>query len=290
VTHLAHTANIQVFTLINLLSALRGITHSRLIARDMFQDRFKKNEELYMHEMLYPVLQGVDSSVIARMYGSCDLEIGGTDQHFNMLMGRDIMKRAGQEQQAVLSMRLIEGTDGTEKMSKSQDNYISITDEPGDMFGKVMSIPDTSISNYFELATYTPLIEVEEIKKHLSSHTGNPYELKKRLAHEIVVIYHGEEAASKAKQAFENVFSKGEVPNDVQTVHVQEGSNLIDVLVEAKVVDSKSEVRRLIEQGAVKNAETGAKTHDPDEKVVDNQILKIGKRRFLRIDVNKKEE
>ena len=145
-------------TVRGLLWTLRGVTQGRLINRDMFQDRLKRGEELYMHEMLYPVLQGIDSFMIANIFGTCDLEVGGSDQTFNMLMGRDVMKMNKQNPQAVLSFEILEGLDGKEKMSKSLDNYVAITDEPENMYGKIMSLPDSLITKYFKLCTYTPCL------------------------------------------------------------------------------------------------------------------------------------
>jgi tyrosyl-tRNA synthetase len=180
-------------TLRTLLWTLQHITHARLIERDMFQERLKKGEELYMHEMLYPVLQGIDSYALSLLYGSCDLEIGGTDQTFNMLMGRDVMKINNGNPQSVLALELLVGTDGKEKMSKSVGNYIGITEKPEDIFGKVMSVPDSAISTYFLLATYSPKKEVGDLEKKIANGDENPRDIKLRLAKEITAIYHGEE-------------------------------------------------------------------------------------------------
>jgi tyrosyl-tRNA synthetase len=277
-------SEIQQVTLRTFLATLRRITHSRLIERDMFEKRIKKGEDLYMHEMMYPILQGIDSNLIALIYGSCDMEVGGTDQTFNMLMGRDTMKIANLEPQAVLSFALLEGTDGKEKMSKSLDNYVGVTDAPPDMYGKVMSIPDTSVGNYFELATYTPLEEVEKIRKEVSK-GKNPKEHKMRLAREIVAIYHGDAEAQKAEADFVNTFSKGGIPEDIETVSTEKGTPLVDIVIKEKVVASKSEWRRLIDGGGVHIAETDETISDPFATADEDIILKIGKRRFLKIQV-----
>ncbi|MEX0932414.1 MAG: tyrosine--tRNA ligase [Parcubacteria group bacterium] len=261
---------VSVITLSGFLWTLRNITHSRLINRDMFQERLKAGEELYMHEMMYPVLQGIDSSVLAEAYGSCDLEIGGTDQTFNMLVGRDIMKANSQEQQAVMALEIIPGTDGVEKMSKSLDNYIAITDTPADMYGKVMSVPDNCIATYFKLATYTPVEEIKEIEDKLSKGKDNPKDIKMRLAREIVSIYHGDKVAQEAEEGFVETFSKGGVPKDIPTVKVEEGTPLVDTLLEQGLVSSKTEFRRLEKEGAIKEIESG--------------VYRIGKHRFLRIE------
>ncbi len=280
-THL-HTNNINTVSLSRFLATLRRVTHSRLIERDMFQERLKKGEELYMHEMMYPVLQGIDSSVIANIYGSCDLEIGGNDQTFNILMGRDVMKMNNQEEQSVMIIELLEGIDGKEKMSKSLDNYIGITDESNDMYGKVMSIPDSLIVKYFSLATYTPLSEVEEIKNSLEDQTTNPKDLKMRLAREIVAIYHGDKLAGEAEQNFIDTFSKGKIPENVPEFSVDENANIIDAIMQSGCASSKTDARRLVENGAVTFL-------DEDEKITDfgHQVLKgtyrVGKHRFFKI-------
>ncbi len=275
--------NIHQVTIREFLQTLRGVTHSQLIQRDMFQDRLANNQELYIHEMMYPILQGLDSLMIYRIFGSCDLEIGGTDQLFNNLMGRTVMKNAGVAPQSVAAFSLLEGLDGVEKMSKSLDNYIGVSDEPNDMYGKVMSLPDSLIGRWFELATFTPEVEVSEIKKSLESDEGNPYELKKRLAREIVVIYHGEEAADLALESFTNTFSKGEIPEDLLEIKLNKGETLGDSLVRLEVVPSKSQWRRLVEQGSVTDMNDGQKV--ADEKLVPESgaTYRIGKKRFVKV-------
>src|SRR3989344_1092081 len=277
---------ISVITILNVLWSLRHITHSRLVGRDMFQERIKAGQELYMHEMLYPIFQGIDSFVLSQIYGSCDLEIGGTDQTFNMLMGRDIMRANKVEPQAVLSLEILPGLDGKEKMSKSLDNYVAITDAPAEMFGKIMSIPDGVITTYFKLATYTPLSEIGEMEKKLKETKHNPRDTKVRLAHEIVSIYHGEEMAGEAEKDFVETFSKGGVPRDIDTVKGAVGAKLSDILMAQGAVSSKTEWRRLVKEGAVNNLETGEKIKSPDETVSGSVTLKVGKHRFLCIKVS----
>lgn len=276
---------ISVITLLNILWSLKHITHAQLIERDMFQERIKNGQELYMHEMLYPVFQGIDSFVLSQIYGSCDLEIGGTDQTFNMLMGRDIMKANNVEQQAVLSLNILPGLDGKEKMSKSLDNYVAIIDKPNEMFGKIMSIPDSAISTYFELATYTPIEEIKEIEKKLSDTKNNPKKFKERLAHEIVAIYHGEELAKESGNNFYETFSNKGVPKDIETIKISRETKLSDALLSQKVISSKTEWRRLVKDGAISNQETGEKISDPDESIQKDIILRIGKHRFVRLEV-----
>lgn len=272
--------NINSYTLINLIAILRKITLSRLIERDMFQKRINENEPIFMHEMMYPVIQGIDSNAISNVFGSCDLEVGGTDQHFNMLVGRDIMEMNNKTPQAVLSFKLLEGLDGKEKMSKSLDNYVGITDAPHDMYGKIMSIPDSSIVNYFELCTFTPLDEIEEIKEKLNSNSVNPKELKMNLAKQIVSIYHGEKASVEAEEDFVNKFQKGEIPEKVEEIEAT--GRFVDTLVNAGISDSTSSARRLIEGGAVTDLTTGDKVALGDEEQ-SGHVYKIGKHNFIKI-------
>ncbi len=278
-----YSRNILNITMRTFFSTLRHVTHSRLIARDMFQKRIDSGEELYMHEMLYPVLQGIDSYVLANIFGSCDLEVGGTDQHFNMLMGREVMKINGLVPQAVLSFELLEGLDGKEKMSKSLDNYIGITDDPGDMYGKIMSLPDTLIGRYFELCTFTPMDEVQGIKESIKGGAKNPKELKMDLARQIVEIYHGKEKAGKAEKNFVDIFQKGKAPEEMEEISVKNGESLAGALVRSRILPSKTEWRRLVASGAITNLGTGEKITDPEFKPKGGEKLKIGKHRFVKI-------
>ncbi|MEX0931462.1 MAG: tyrosine--tRNA ligase [Candidatus Paceibacterota bacterium] len=279
-THL-NKNEITAVTLKGLLWTLKHITHAQLIERDMFQERLKSGSELYMHEMLYPVLQGVDSYVLYKIYGGCDLEIGGSDQTFNMLMGRSIMKANGLPEQSVLSCELIVGTDGNQKMSKSLDNYISIIDAPSDMFGKVMSIPDEIITQYAMLATYISEDEIEVMRKELSEGKVNPRDSKARIARAVVSIYHGEAKAEHAEEQFTNTFSKKGVPDEIPEVALLENESLLDVLVRAKCVDSKSEGRRLFKSKSIKKLPEN--TILEDDAPAEQGEYKIGKHRFLRI-------
>jgi len=270
-------------TLWNLMATLRGITHSQLIERDMFQDRIQKGTHLYMHEMMYPVMQGVDSWAIAGFFNTCDLEVGGTDQTFNMLMGRHIMKNNKQEAQAVLAFQLLVGLDGKEKMSKSLDNYIGITDDPVDMYGKVMSIPDNAIPSYFELCTFTPMGEVLNIKKGLGENTIHPKEVKMQLARQIVSIYHGEEKSNNAEQMFINTFQKGEIPENILEIKLIEGETLVDVLLKSELVSSRGECRRLVEEGAITELNEDKKIEDMNLILEIGMQFRIGKKRFIKI-------
>ena len=269
-------------TFATILSVLRNITLAQLIERDMFQDRLKSGEPLFMHEMMYPVMQGIDSNVIYDIYDSCDLEVGGTDQTFNLLMGRKVMEMSKKEPQSILSFELLVGLDGKEKMSKSLDNYIGITDVPNDMFGKVMSISDSALSAYLELCTFTPMNEVKEIMKSLENGKVHPKEVKMDIAEQIVAIYHGQEAAKRAREAFVSTFQNKEIPSDLTKLNGTKGSLLSDVLVEGGIISSKSEFRRLAGEGAVRiNGET--KIEDPFYVLNEKIVLKIGKHRFVEV-------
>lgn len=278
---------IAVVTLKNFIWGLKNMTHSRLIERDMFQERLKKGQELYMHELIYPVLQGIDSHIISQVYGSCDLEIGGSDQLFNMLVGRDVMKMNKVEPQAVIAFELLIGTDGKEKMSKSLDNYIGINEAPEEIFGKIMSIPDGLLADYFTFCTYTPIEEIKGITADLQNGKDNPRDLKLRLAEEITTIYHGKEKAEESRKNFLNTFQKKMIPNDVLAVAVVSGKALSDVLLENKLIKSKVEFRRLLSTGSIENLSTKEKVANPEFSVSEEAVFKIGKKRFIKVEVIK---
>ncbi|MBC8464906.1 MAG: tyrosine--tRNA ligase [Parcubacteria group bacterium] len=276
---------IMNITMRGMIATLRHITHSRLLERDMFQERIKSEKELYMHEVMYPVLQGIDSVVLSRIYGSCDVEIGGSDQFFNMHVGRDVMKVNGIEQQAVVAMDILVGTEGKEKMSKSLDNYIAITESPVDMFGKVMSVPDGAIEQYFTLTTFTPPKDVEDIVRGMKKGTVNPKDAKLSLAHQIVAIYHGTLAADTAREIFISTFSKKEIPEEVEEITAQKGEKLVDILAQRGFANSKSDARRLVTQGGVHILETKETVTSIDMVIETTHTYRIGKHRFVRIVV-----
>jgi len=274
---------VNSYSLINVLAILRGITFQRLIGRDMFQERIKNGEELFMHEMVYPVLQGIDSTVLHSIYGSCDLEVGGTDQIFNMLVGRDVMKMNKQTPQAVIAFDLLEGLDGKEKMSKSLDNYVGITDEPSDMFGKIMSIPDSLIIRYFTLCTYRTLIDIADIEKRMTKE--NPRDIKIQLAREIVEVYYGKVLAFSAESSFIETFSKGGIPENISETD-SNGRSLVEVLMSYGLIASKTEYRRLLDAGAVEDMESGESITDIDLIPTQTMVVRIGKKRFLKVQVS----
>ncbi len=284
-THL-NRESIESLTFRGLLWTLRHITHGRLIQRDMFQERIKNGEELYMHEMLYPVIQGIDSFILSQIYGSCDLEVGGTDQTFNMLMGREVMKVNHSEEQSVLSFELLVGTDGKEKMSKSLGNYVAITDLPFDMYGKIMSVPDSALPIYFELCTYTPLDMIEDIFSKIKK-GGNPRDAKMRLAKEIVSIYHGEEKAIHAEEEFVKTFQKGGVPENMPEISV--GSEEIEAFAIVKKCfgeeKSNTEIRRLFDEGAITIGNEKIADQHAQISPKDGQVVKAGKKTWFRLKV-----
>lgn len=284
-----HKNEIHSVSILRLLSVLRRVTHARLIERDMFKNRLESGEPLFMHEMLYPVFQGIDSNVMAKIYGSCDLEVGGTDQTFNMLMGREMMSAENIQPQSVLAFKLLVGLDGKEKMSKSLDNYIAVNESPNSMFGKVMSLPDTSIMNYFELCTNLPLEEIAKMAEDMVT-GGNPRDAKVRLAKEIVRLYHGDAEADKAEQYFIDTFSKGHVPEEVREVAPQHEpaldgfENVESFIARIGLATSKSDARRKIEQGGVTLGEekivVGSRMFTKEDN---GKVMKVGKKDFVKI-------
>jgi len=256
-------------------------TVARMLERDDFEKRYKAGEPIGIHEFLYPLAQAMDSVEI-----QADVELGGTDQRFNLLVGRDIQQAYGQEPQVCLLMPILEGTDGVEKMSKSLDNYIGITEPPEEMYGKVLSIPDHLIYRYFELATDIPTEELPAKKEFAER---DPRNAKHELAWTIVRMYHGEEAANRAREHFERTIIRGEAPEDLEPFRPtpDEGSRiaLVNLIVQAELASSKSEARRLIRQGAV--SIDGERVTDEHLEIDLAQrapfVLKVGKRRFARV-------
>lgn len=255
-----------------------NFTVSQMIERDMFQERIKASNPIGLHEFLYPLMQGYDSVVM-----DVDLEIGGSDQLFNMLAGRTLMKNLKNKSKLVLTTSLLEGLDGR-KMSKSYGNYVAITATPEDMFGKIMSMKDELITKYFELCTFKSKSEISQIAVALKN-GANPRDHKLRLAQEIVAIYNGEAKALKARENFVKVFSQGELPAEIATRSVPKGEyHLMDLLVRLKLVGSKSEAGRVIDQGGVKIDNQEAKGRFLKVKVGTTAILiQKGKLHYLKV-------
>ena len=262
-----------------LIGIMSKFTVQRILERDDFTKRLKEQTEISLHEILYPIMQGYDSVAI-----DADVELGGTDQKFNNLVGRDMQKRFGKEPQIVVLMPLLEGTDGSEKMSKSLGNAIGISDDPKDIFGKAMSIPDTLIYKYFELGTRVPLERLNEIKSRLENPNTNPRDVKRELAFELVKLYYDEAAAVNARDEFDKIFIKKEIPDDIQEIHITDNDKkLIDIIFENNLAESKSNARRLIEQGAV--SINGDKINDVNFTLTESGefVIKAGKKKFLKV-------
>lgn len=261
----------------DILQLAGKFTVAQIIERDDFEKRLKNGVDVGLHETLYPLMQAYDSVVL-----EADVEFGGSDQKFNILAGRNLQKKMGQTPQDIVLVELLVGLDGKEKMSKSLDNYIGITEKPNEMFGKVMSLPDSMIGTYFNLCTDEP---PKQIKKHLLDikKGKNPRDVKALLAEKIVEIYHGKKPAEKAKEEFFNVFSKKELPKDIPMVEISGTFDLPLFLIELRAASSNSEARRLIEQGAVKV--DGAKLTDFKSEIATHSgmIVQVGKKKFFKI-------
>lgn len=273
---------IETSSVFNLTYVLRHITISKLEERDMFKKRRESGGHVFMHEMMYPVFQGIDSHAIGKFYGSCDLEIGGSDQHFNMLMGRDVMKVSGwKDIQSVMTVEILEGLDGTEKMSKSLNNYIGINEKPSDMFGKVMTIRDELITKYFLLCTDYSREKISEIDEAIKN-GQNPKNFKMELAKEIVRIYHGQKEAEKAEDFFIKTFEKKEIPDEVEEISFGE-DKVADRLIKEKIVSSRTELIRLIKDGAITNLDKDKKVEREDD-LKERGTYRIGKHRFIKVN------
>jgi tyrosyl-tRNA synthetase len=264
-------------TLADILELTSKVTYAQLVQRDMFQKRITEGHDLYFHEFMYPIMQGYDSVVM-----DVDGEVGGSDQTFNMLVGRDLIKKIKGKEKFVLTTKLLADAQGV-KMGKTMGNMVTLADSAEEMFGKVMSWIDRMIIPGFELCTYLTDAEIEKIKKELDK-GENPKNLKMMLGEKIVEIYYGEEAAKEARRYFENTFGKKEIPTDIETVTVIKGAELVGILVETGFVKSKSDFRRLVDEGAVEAIEEG-EIKDPHYRVGTDVTLKIGKRRFLKLRV-----
>ncbi|MFZ2863109.1 MAG: tyrosine--tRNA ligase [Ignavibacteriaceae bacterium] len=256
-------------------------TVARMIERDDFTKRFKSGEPISIHEFLYPLAQAMDSVAI-----ESDVELGGTDQKFNLLVGRDIQREFGLEPQVILTMPLLVGTDGVEKMSKSLDNYIGITDEPSQIFGRTLSIPDNLIYTYFELATNISSNRLEELKAQLNDKNINPRDLKRELARTLVTMYHNQEAAESAQKEFDNIFINKGLPDEIEEFSIGNNKeiNILDLIVLVNFAPSKGEARRLVQQGGV--SIDGEKINDSHQIIFlkSGMILKVGKRKFIKFN------
>ncbi len=254
-------------------------TVARMMERDDFTKRFKSEIPISIHEFMYPLAQGMDSVEL-----ESDVELGGTDQKFNLLVGRDLQREYNQDPQVIITLPLLEGTDGKEKMSKSYDNHIGLHDSPEDMYGRTLSIPDAMIEKYYRLAVDADDELMEDVAGQLADKQVNPRDIKRQLARLLVTIYHNEKAALVAEQHFDNLFIRKGVPDNIAVYSVSTDESLVDIMAGTDMVASKSEARRMIKQGAVRL--DGKQCSDINRiiKKKEKYILKVGKRRFLKID------
>ena len=254
-------------------------TVARMIERDDFTKRFESEIPISMHEFLYPLAQAMDSVEI-----KSDVELGGTDQKFNLLVGRDLQREYDQEPQSIITLPLLEGTDGIEKMSKSYDNYIALDDSAQDMYGKLMSINDSMITKYYKLAVFAEKEKVLSIEEQLKDSSINPRDIKRDLAKDLVERYYDKDTALEAEEAFDQIFVKKSIPDDMPIFQVKIDSNILDILLSEKLIASKAEGKRLIGQNAIKiDGEVCSDIGYVVSKGCGELIVKIGKRRFLKI-------
>ena len=273
------------FTLADAIRLLGHKTVAQMLERDDFSKRYKSGIEVYLSEFMYPLLQGYDSVML-----EADVEIGGTDQTFNVLVGRELQPIFGQPPQQILTMQLIVGLDGYKKMGKSLDNYIAMTAPANDMFGKLMSLPDHAMRSYFEALTDVDEAELDEFDRKMQEGSLNPRDVKLRMAREIVTEFHNAIAAREAEEAFIRQFSERKLPTDIPDYPLSEPVNILTLMVNAKLASSKSEARRLVQQGSVSLFRQGEASEperisdiDTTIEAVDGAILKVGKLRYIRI-------
>lgn len=282
-TKIVHNSEwLQKMNFEDVIKLASKYTVARMLERDDFTKRYQGGIPISMHELLYPLAQAQDSVAI-----ESDVELGGTDQKFNLLVGRDIQRENNLEPQVILTMPLLVGTDGTEKMSKSYGNYIGIDDSPQDIYGKSLSIPDELIFTYYELGTDVPAEELEDIKNKLNDPSTNPRDIKRSLARKFVEMYHSKDAAQNAEAEFDKIFINKGIPDDIPELNLT-GSQMeiIDLIMEANFAPSRGEARRLVTQGGV--SIDGNKIDDPKQIVdlVNGNVLKVGKRKFIKLNIS----
>jgi len=266
---------------INLASKL---TVARMMEREDFYKRYQENVGIGIHEFFYPLMQGYDSIAV-----KADIEFGATEQKFNLLMGRQLQRDYGQEPQVAFTMPILVGINGADKMSKSLGNYIGMTETPDQIYGKAMSIGDDLMEEYFRLATTLPAAEVDQIIRSVKDGGTHPRDAKMRLAREIVSLYHGGDAAKDAENNFKQVFQKGQMPSDIKTFQYEAPAAIVAVMVDAGLAESKSEARRLIQQGGVKiNGQTVSSIDLELDKDLEEEgrVVQVGKRKFARVKIN----
>ncbi|WCN37051.1 tyrosine--tRNA ligase [Aneurinibacillus uraniidurans] len=271
-------------TFADVVTLAAKTTVARMLERDDFEKRYTNNLPISIHEFFYPLMQGYDSVAL-----ESDVELGGTDQKFNLLMGRQLQKEYGQEQQCAITMPIIEGLDGVQKMSKSLGNYIGISEAPNEIYGKAMSIPDELMVKYYELATDITLEELTELQQGLADGSIHPRDAKMRLARTFVQMYHGEEAANEAENHFKTVFQQRALPTDIPEKEVaiaelEDGKLwIVKLLSVLELVPTNGEARRMVQQGAVKINEEKVESVDDHVAVEDGMIVQVGKRKFAKV-------
>jgi tyrosyl-tRNA synthetase len=270
-------------TSVDMIKLAASSTVARMLERDDFSKRYKGGQSIAIHEFLYPLIQGYDSVVM-----EADVELGGTDQKFNLLMGRQLQEQHGQKPQCVLTMPILEGLDGVQKMSKSLNNYIGIDDDPKDMFGKIMSISDDLMWRYFELLSFRPMSEIESFKQEMQA-GKNPRDIKFLLAEEIITRFHNEAEATAAREGFIAQFAKNKIPDDIPALSFDapaDGYPIANLLKDAGLCSSTSDAMRMIQQGAAKI--DGEKVVDKSVKIKKGTeaVFQVGKRKFARLTVN----
>lgn len=262
-------------------------TVARMMERDDFEKRFKNEQPISIHEFFYPLMQGYDSVAL-----ECDVELGGTDQKFNLLMGRHLQKEYGQEQQVIIMMPLLEGLDGVQKMSKSLGNYIGVNEPPNEIYGKSMSIPDELMLRYYELATDLSDEELAQLRKGLEDGTLHPRDAKMKLAKTFVRMFHGEAAADEAENYFKTVFQQRALPSDLPEIELSKAAyengeaNIVNLIFDLKLADSKGEARRSVQQGAVKVNEEKVTDIHASVALADDMVVQVGKRKFAKIKLS----
>lgn len=288
-TSIVHNGDwLKPLDLAHMLSIMSKFNVARILEREDFHKRYTNEQSISLHEFIYPVLQAYDSVVV-----SADLEMGGNDQIFNLLAGRDLMRAEGMEPQVALTMPLLVGIDGSKKMSKSYGNYVGLTDEPNDMFGKLMSIPDELIASYYRLCSTFSIDEIDAVDQQFKDNTANPYELKRKLAVNIVDLYHGAGAGAAAQDAFDATFKHGDIPEDIPEFPlscVQENDEhmvyLAKLLVDVKLAPSTGEARRRIDGGGVKINGVAVKPkcyNLPADTFTSGCVMQFGKRSWARL-------
>lgn len=272
---------LEKLTSFDIINLTAKYTVARILERDDFSNRLKAGLPISTHELLYPFMQAYDSVAL-----EADVELGGTDQKFNLLVGRDIQRGFGQEPQVIMTMPLLEGLDGVEKMSKSLNNYVGITEPPGEIFGKIMSISDPLMFRYYELLTDESLSQIEKWKRDIKEEKLHPKDLKSRLAQLLVSDFCGKKDAEKAAQEFDRIFRKKEIPSEIEEIEVQsQGILLIDLLANQDIFPSRAEAKRMMRQGGVylDGQRIEDITYKLDLRKKSEYILKIGKRKFYKI-------